>query len=156
MLTQSVGHLGEEIARLRALKDSGDAPAFARAAHSIKGIAATFCAVRLQKAAQQLEALGFDDNLGAADAWIEQLEAERPGLEAYLKGLAPAERAFRSCGCLAPFPPAELRGAMRPTVAPGAEARADLAPQAEGLVVEPARRECPGLRRSSRVRRGSS
>jgi len=89
LLTQFVGHLGEEVARLRALKDSGDAHAFARQAHSIKGLAATFCADRLHQAAQQLEALGFDDNLAAADVWIEQLEAERPGLEAYLKGLAP-------------------------------------------------------------------
>jgi CheY-like chemotaxis protein len=88
LLTQFVGHLGDEIARLRELKASGDTQAFARLAHSIKGLAATFCATRLQQAAQQLEAIGFDDNLEAADPWIEQLEQERPQLEAYLKGLA--------------------------------------------------------------------
>ena len=87
LLTQFVGHLGEEIGRLRALKDSGDARAFTRQAHSIKGLAATFCADRLHQAAQQLEALGFDDNLDAARPWIEALEAERPKLEDYLRRL---------------------------------------------------------------------
>jgi HPt (histidine-containing phosphotransfer) domain-containing protein len=53
-------------------------------------LAATFCAMRLQQAAQQLEALGFDENLEAADPWIEQLDQERPRLEAYLQGLASA------------------------------------------------------------------
>ena len=90
LLTQFVGHLGDEIARLRELKASGDTQAFARLAHSIKGLAATFCATRLQQAAQQLEALGFDDNLEAADPWIEQLDQERPRLEAYLQGLSSA------------------------------------------------------------------
>jgi CheY-like chemotaxis protein len=88
LLTQFVSHLGDEIARLRSLKASGDTQAFARQAHSIKGLAATFCASRLQQAAQQLEALGFDDNLESADPWIEQLDEEWPRLEAYLKGLA--------------------------------------------------------------------
>ncbi len=83
-----MANLGSEIARLRDLRASADAPAFARVAHSIKGLAATFCATRLQQAATQLEALGFDDNLEAADPWIEQLEQERPPLEAYLQGLA--------------------------------------------------------------------
>jgi len=90
LLTQFVGHLGDEIARLRSLKASGDTQAFARQAHSIKGLAATFCASRLQQAAQQLEALGFDDNLQTADPSIEQLDEEWPRLEAYLKGLASA------------------------------------------------------------------
>ncbi len=89
LLQQFVGNLGSEIARLRDLRASADAPAFARVAHSIKGLAATFCATRLQQAALQLEALGFDDNLEAADPWIEQLDEERPRLEAYLRGMAP-------------------------------------------------------------------
>jgi HPt (histidine-containing phosphotransfer) domain-containing protein len=88
LLTQFVGHLGDEITRLRALRASGDSQAFARAAHSIKGLAATFCASRLHQAAQQLEALGFDDNLEVADLWIEQLDEERPRLEEYLRGMA--------------------------------------------------------------------
>jgi len=87
LLVQFVGSLGSDIARLRELRASADAQAFARVAHSIKGLAATFCATRLQKAAQQLEALGFDENLEAADPWIEQLEQERPKLEAYLSTL---------------------------------------------------------------------
>ena len=87
LLEQFVGNLGSEIARLRELRASADAPAFARVAHSIKGLAATFCATRLQQAAQQLEALGFDDNLEAADPWMEQLEQERPRLEEYFRTL---------------------------------------------------------------------
>jgi two-component system sensor histidine kinase/response regulator len=89
LLVQFVGNLESEINRLKALKEAGDEDGFARLAHSIKGLAATFCAERLRHAAQQLEALGFDHNLAAADAWIEQLEAERPGLEAYLRSLGP-------------------------------------------------------------------
>ncbi len=87
LLVQFVGNLESEINRLKALKESGDEDSFTRLAHSIKGLAATFCAERLRHAAQELEALGFDHNLAAADAWIEQLEAERPGLEAYLRSL---------------------------------------------------------------------
>jgi two-component system sensor histidine kinase/response regulator len=88
LLTQFVGHLGNEIGQLRELKAAGDTQAFARLAHSIKGLAATFCATRLQQAALQLEALGFDENLEAADPWIEQLDQERPRLESYLQGLS--------------------------------------------------------------------
>ncbi|MCJ7676573.1 MAG: response regulator [Anaerolineales bacterium] len=87
LLTQFVGHLGDEIARLKATLEAGDANAFARQAHSIKGIAATFCAEALTQAARQLEALGFDNNLDAARPWIEALEAERPKLEDYLRRL---------------------------------------------------------------------
>jgi HPt (histidine-containing phosphotransfer) domain-containing protein len=63
LLNQFVSYLGlgEEIARLRTLKISGDAPAFAPAAYSINGMAATFCAVRLQQAAQQLEARALEN-----------------------------------------------------------------------------------------------
>jgi len=87
LLTQFVGNLREEIARLRAHLQSGDANAFARQAHSIKGLAATFGAEATWQAARQLEALGFDNNLEVAAPWIEALEAERPRLEDYLRRL---------------------------------------------------------------------
>jgi HPt (histidine-containing phosphotransfer) domain-containing protein len=56
----------------------------------MKSVARAFGADRLSDAAQQLEALGFDDNLAAAGPFIEQLEAEHPRLRDYVGRLASA------------------------------------------------------------------
>ena len=79
-----------EIEKLKRARASGDAPAFGRIAHTMKSVARAFGADRLSDAAQQLEALGFDDNLAAAGPFIEQLEAEHPRLRDYVGRLASA------------------------------------------------------------------
>jgi two-component system sensor histidine kinase/response regulator len=87
LLTEFVGHFDSEVAKLRASQQIGDAKTFARQAHSLKGIAATFSADTVLSSAQQLEALGFDENLSAAGPWLEALEAESPRLHDYLTRL---------------------------------------------------------------------
>jgi len=87
LLGQFVVNLGGDIEKLKAARASGDAPTFARIAHTLKSVAKTFGADRLSAAAQQLEALGFDDSLAAAGPFIEVLEAEHPRLRDYLDGL---------------------------------------------------------------------
>ena len=87
LLTEFVGHFDSEVAKLRASQQIGDAKTFARQAHSLKGIAATFGADAVLSSAQQLEALGFDENLSAAGPWLEALEAESPRLHDYLSRL---------------------------------------------------------------------
>jgi CheY-like chemotaxis protein/HPt (histidine-containing phosphotransfer) domain-containing protein len=87
LLGQFVVNLGGDIEKLKAARASGDAPTCARIAHTLKSVAETFGADRLSAAAQQLEALGFDDNLAAAGPFIEVLEAEHPRLRDYLDGL---------------------------------------------------------------------
>jgi CheY-like chemotaxis protein/HPt (histidine-containing phosphotransfer) domain-containing protein len=87
LLGQFVVNLGGDIEKLKAARASGDAHTFARIAHTLKSVAETFGADRLSAAAQQLEALGFDDNLAAAGPFIEVLEAEHPRLRDYLDGL---------------------------------------------------------------------
>jgi len=90
LLAEFVGNLGDEIEKLKRARASGDAPAFGRIAHTMKSVARAFGADRLSDAAQQLEALGFDDNLAAAGPFIEQLEAEHPRLRDYVGRLASA------------------------------------------------------------------
>jgi CheY-like chemotaxis protein len=90
LLSEFVAHLGEEIDKLKAALESDDVPTFTRLAHSLKSVSATFGAERLSQAAQQLEALGFDDNLAAASPLVAQVEAEYPRLQDYLSRLTSA------------------------------------------------------------------
>jgi two-component system sensor histidine kinase/response regulator len=90
MLSEFVAHLGEEIDKLKAALESDDVPTFTRLAHTLKGLAATFGAERLSQAAQQLEAIGFDENLAAASPLVTQIEEEYPRLQDYLSRLTSA------------------------------------------------------------------
>jgi two-component system sensor histidine kinase/response regulator len=84
LLHEFVAGLGEQIEELKAAAESGDVPTFTRIAHSLKSLSATFGAAQLRQAAQQLEALGLDQNLAAAPRLIQQLEAEYPRLQSYV------------------------------------------------------------------------
>jgi PAS domain S-box-containing protein len=85
LLREYIDDLPGQIERLKTEADSGAGRAFTTTAHSLKSLSATFGATRLWQAAQQLEALGLDENLAAAAPLIQQLEAEFPRLQAYLK-----------------------------------------------------------------------
>ena len=90
LLSEFVAHLGEEIDKLKAALESDDVPTFTRLAHSLKSVSATFGAERLSQAAQQLEALGFDENLAAASPLVAQVETEYQRLQDYLSRLTSA------------------------------------------------------------------
>ena len=89
LLREFVDDLARQIEHLKSESASGDARSFTTTAHSLKSLSATFGADRLWQAAQQLEALGLDENLAAAPPLIEQVEAEFPRLQAYLRRQAP-------------------------------------------------------------------
>lgn len=89
LLREFIDDLARQIERLKAEAASGDARSFTTTAHSLKSLSATFGADRLWQAAQQLEALGLDDNLAAAPPLIQQVEAELPRLQAFLRRQTP-------------------------------------------------------------------
>jgi HPt (histidine-containing phosphotransfer) domain-containing protein len=89
LLREFVDDLARQIERLKAESASGDARSFTTTAHSLKSLSATFGADRLWQTAQQLEALGLDENLAAAPPLIQQVEAEFPRLQAYLRRQTP-------------------------------------------------------------------
>jgi PAS domain S-box-containing protein len=88
LLREFIENLGPQIEQLKKAQVSGDARTFARIAHSMKSVAKVFAADRISCAAQELEALGFDNNLSAADPFIERVESELPELRDYLAGLS--------------------------------------------------------------------
>jgi two-component system, sensor histidine kinase and response regulator len=71
-LSSAPGHLHQ----LRAALAAGDAPAFAAAAHALKGTAVTLGGTDLQTAAGELEVRGIDCNLSSARQQLSSLEAE--------------------------------------------------------------------------------
>lgn len=75
------------IGELKTALPANDADAFRRAAHSLKSNAATFGAGELSALAKELEMLGRENNLAAADAKIPALEAAYQAASAELKGL---------------------------------------------------------------------
>jgi PAS domain S-box-containing protein len=89
LLREFVDDLARQIEHLKSESASGDARSFTTTAHSLKSLSATFGADRLWQTAQQLEALGLDDNLAAAPPLIQQVEAEFPRLQAYLRRQTP-------------------------------------------------------------------
>jgi CheY-like chemotaxis protein len=90
LLREFIENLGPQIEQLKRAQVSGDARTFARVAHSLKSVGKVFAADRVASAAQELEALGFDNNLGAADPLIAALEAELPTLRDYLARQPPS------------------------------------------------------------------
>ena len=91
LLSEFVAHLGEDIEHLKAALESQDVPTFTRLAHSLKGVSATFGAEQLTRVAQQLEALGFDENLAAAAPLVAQVEVECSRLQEYVSRRTPAK-----------------------------------------------------------------
>jgi HPt (histidine-containing phosphotransfer) domain-containing protein len=89
LLREFVADLAGQIERLRADAASGDVRSFTVTAHSMKSLSATFGAERIWQAAQQLEALGLDENLEAAPPFIQQLEVEYPRLRDYVSRQPP-------------------------------------------------------------------
>jgi two-component system sensor histidine kinase/response regulator len=89
LLREFIDDLPGQIERLKAEAASGAVRGFTTTAHSLKSLSATFGADRLWQAAQQLEALGLDENLAAAPPLIQQVEAEFPRLLEYLNRQPP-------------------------------------------------------------------
>jgi len=90
LLNQFVQDLGEKIEKMKAAVRTGDVGAFTLLGHTVKGVAATLGADGLFQIAQQMEALGYDDNLSGAGPLIEQMEAEHPRLRDFLSQRPPA------------------------------------------------------------------
>lgn len=87
LLTEFVGGIPVELDKLRQAHAAGDVKLFARLAHSLKGVAATFSAAELATAAQQLEALEFETDLTGYEELLARIVNETGRLKAYLATL---------------------------------------------------------------------
>jgi HPt (histidine-containing phosphotransfer) domain-containing protein len=76
------------IAELHASKAKGDATAFTRAAHSIKGSSSNVGAQELRAAAEKLEHHSKQSGLGGADQLLAEVEAAFARTEPELRKLA--------------------------------------------------------------------
>ncbi|MBI3242070.1 MAG: response regulator [Chloroflexi bacterium] len=90
LFTEFAHRLPMDMQRLEAAVVSHDAHALAQAAHSLKGVSASFSAKPLSAVAQQLEKMGFDDELSGASALLIQAKEEAGRLQEYLTQLTPA------------------------------------------------------------------
>lgn len=80
----AAGDLGRKV---RGAVDRGDAPALSLAAHSVRGIAATFEATLLAGEARRLELLGRDGDIAGAREALPDFESELRRLEVELQGV---------------------------------------------------------------------
>jgi HPt (histidine-containing phosphotransfer) domain-containing protein len=76
------------VAQIHAARDKDDARVMERAAHSLKGAAANFCAAPTVDAALALEQLARAGDLAGADKALTRLEAELARMHAALSELA--------------------------------------------------------------------
>jgi PAS domain S-box-containing protein len=83
------------MSRARKAVKTADAEAVRRAAHALKGAVGTLCAPCVQRAAEQLEALGRDGEVGAADAACTTLASEMARLTQALNRLVRARGHMR-------------------------------------------------------------
>lgn len=95
----------ELLAALRQALQQGDAAALRLAAHSLKSNSANFGATTLQQACRELELLGKANQLAEAAAWLAQVEAEYPHVEAALRKLQSEAGVEKTASNTPPFSP---------------------------------------------------
>jgi histidine phosphotransfer protein HptB len=79
----------KRLAELRTFLASGDAAAFTRAAHTIKGSSANVGALALRSAAERLESVSKREGLAAVSALVTECEAQFARAKAELDRMFP-------------------------------------------------------------------
>lgn len=92
MCHEFMDHLPGRLDELKRSYQAGDLETFTRAAHSLKGLAASFSADPVTRISAELEILGRHDNLADASPLITRLESESRRLLEYMQNLLGASK----------------------------------------------------------------
>lgn len=87
MCREFMDHLPGRLEELKRSYQAGDLETFARAAHSLKGVAASFSAAPVTRISAELEIMGRHGNLAGASPLITRLEGESRRLLDYMQSL---------------------------------------------------------------------
>lgn len=96
MIELALADYSDLIAQIRSAVDTHDCATLERAAHRIKGSAASLSAARVAAVAQRLETIGREQNLAAAPALSIELEDELTRFEDAVQSFCQGETACKS------------------------------------------------------------